>query len=347
MKKWILLGCTAALAMGLYGCGQTENAIPETTVLAYEPHITMALRENCIVDADVEAPENPICTTPGAALWEPTPETIAAVLFPQAQTTLQEIDPESYGFSLTTASGACAEFYPGSLYFFALKTAPEAAQFMAQYQSKHPEKTGEPLEFLTSQDAVALGRHILKELGLSLEPVLDAKLTMTHADFQEQQIFNWDDTFYLRFTFSYDGIPLYGTMEEPELPFLDYNNVPPAKSQAEMLITSQGIQYLRLTGIYTVVNSGDFQARITPRSALQLLRQFFADQEISYPHQVTRICLQYLPITRDMGTSLVPYWSFWMDYQYIDEYDGKTVSVKDGKVERFNAYTGENYRFGG
>lgn len=347
MKKWILWGCTAALAMGLCGCGQTNNTVTETTVLDYEPHITMALRENCMVDADVEAPEDSICASPGAALWEPNPETIATVLFPQGNTVLQEIDPESYGFSLETVSGAYAEFYPGSLYFLAQNTASETAQYMAQYQGEHPEQSGRPLDFLTPQDAVSLGSHTLKELGLALEPVLDARLSMTRADFQERQIFNWDDTYYLRFTFSYDGIPLYGTMEEPELPFLDYNNVPPAKSQAEMLITSQGIQYLKLANIYTVVSSGDSRSRIAPRSALQLLRQVFTDQEISDPHWVTRIRLQYLPITRDMGTTLVPYWSFWMDYQYIDEYDGKTVSVKDGKVERFNAYTGENYRSGG
>ena len=347
MKKWILLGCTAALTMSLCSCGQATNTVTETTVLDYEPHITMALRENCMVDADVEAPENSTCASPGAALWEPNPETIATVLFPQVHTTLQEIDPESYGFSLEDPSGACAEFYPGSLYFFVQNRASEAARFMVQYQGEHPEQAGGPLEFLTPQDAVFLGSQILKELGLSMEPMLDARLSMTRADFQEQHLFNWEDTYYLRFTFSYDGIPLYGTAEEPELPFLDYNNVPPAKSQAEMLITSQGIQYLNLTNIYTVVGPGDSQARIAPRSALQLLKQYFADQEILESHKITRIRLQYLPITRDMGTMLVPYWSFWMDYQYIDEYDGKTVSVKDGKVERFNAYTGENYRSGG
>lgn len=347
MKKWILWGCMAALAMGMSGCVEKTNTVPETTAPVYEPHITMSLRENCMVDADVEAPEDSLCASPAVALWEPNPESVKATLFPQDDVTLQEIDPESYGFSLKSHSGAQAELYPGSLYFSTQNTAADTAQHIAQYQADHPEKSGSPLDFLSPQDAVSLGTETLKALEISLDPVLERRYSMTREDLQEQQISNWNDTYYLRFTFSYEGIPLYGTAEELALPSLDYNNVPPSKTQAEMLITAQGIQYLNLTNLYVIVNSGNTQPRMAPREALNLLRQSLADQGSSDPHRVTRICLQYIPVTAEAYTTLTPYWCFWMDYQYIDEYDGKTVSVKNGKVERFNAYTGADFLSGG
>lgn len=241
----------------------------------------------------------------------------------------------------------------------------EIINLLNLYAQDNPKNSAQDLDFINRNDAIQLVEDLLKKVGVNLKPILRAYVSLpaqTIMDYQQDLLKRdqetedkyydpfgkafvlddlgiEDDACFLSFDFSYQGLPIYNG--SPTVSYVD-GVIPPYHPSLYVLITRQGLQIFDSQALFFVGQSEHAGNIITVEDAIDTYQQKY-DLVIhpeEYEMRVSSIYLEYVPIEKENGTVLIPYWCFPIEMEFPSGW--YTVSS-----ERFNAFTGEDITYGG
>lgn len=305
---------------------QSDNNTNEPTTSAAGQHITRNLSEYLTIDADV--------------------------IYPQKSNYISYcIERVAIGAEYTTVNR---------------QKNLEIQDLLFRFAMSHPGSDNNSIGFMSREDAVAMGASIIENCGVSLIPELNTCVGLEHEQIMawQQELLNDpnsyynefgkavilsdlttdDDAYYLRFTFSYDEIPVLGS-DEPSVKIADAS-FPPVGLKAEILITPLGVQEFSITPAYAVVGEQYSGAIISVDDAIDQLKATYESVILNVHYRVSSIYLEYIPLESAGKTVLTPYWCFLLEHENIRE-DGTTYWSDNLEAERYNAYTGRSLAYGG
>ncbi len=333
-------------------------------------HVEISLEENHFIDADVYTSQSKMLANPILKPLEISPETGASIFFPEdkSASSIENIDgitvlmtEEENRFS--TQRGIISYYKEGQ----AGKEYGEIENLMWRYSQDESQKQNASLNFMSQEEAVGLGVDILKNLGICFDPVLESCVAMDHQQLMDyqQHLFDSDeyynefgkvytlhdlnenhDSYLCTYTFSYQGIPVFG--HEGEAPFQFAEGIfPPYASSATILISRQGVMAFRLIGAYTELTQDELVSIIPVDQIIEAYKEKSDLVILTDKRRVGCIYLEYIPVIRDYGIALTPYWCISIDYEAKSYLDGQPTWAEAVMGERFNALTGEDMAYGG
>lgn len=344
--------------------------------------IDLELKENHQIHAEVYAPE--IQKLPSYKL-EPLqfdPQAVAAVLIPDDSSPFTiDYDEMRESSFLTTENGNVLRIGSSSIFLYRNQDQGDAAKFskddtilnlLTEYAESNPDHQNDSLAFMTMEDAIQRAENIFKELGLCWQPVLQTSIGMDHQQIMQYQqerlpeyegielqktpvldnLTQEDDTYLLRFGFSYNAVPIFGFPQEPNLELRSDAPIPVYMS-AEMMITPRGITSFNLTGGYKIVET-DVRPLLSAEEAVAKYKQKWDSTILPLEDEnweVYAIYLEYITKWADGSPYLTPYWCLGKDAMMTNRLTGETAWSREfgfsGTGVRFNAFTGEELLYGG
>lgn len=339
-----------------------EDATVGESSASRTQHVTQDLAENLTIDAEAVIPGRTQYSTYTLKMVDSAPDQLFGIFCPEGYGSFTKEDrsyPGSSVFAYKTSDGKvlvvqdnCIDY---SSYDVETGNQPmqEIATLMYYHTQEHPDAQPHDLSFMTVAEMEGFCKTILTQLGVAWEPKLNQCVTLSGQeilDFQQEmfgksyytemgqppmQLTDAKDSCYLEFSFSFDGIPLFGP-EEPTVSFMD-GVIPPSAVKATIMINADGIQDFHLQGICAVAYASDPQTVLTLEDAITALKNKY-DVEILFGTQkITDIWMEYIPVKQGESTVLTPYWCF----KNIDE------SGKYASADRINAITGKDLAYGG
>lgn len=341
-----------------------ENVTTGESVAPRTQHITQNIVENMTIDAEAVIPRETQYSTYTLKGIDGAPDRLFCIFSPEGYGSFTTETRDYPGASELIYQESSGKFLlvdnnriQYSAYNINLGNTPmqEVATLMYYHTQEHPQSQPHDLSFMTVEEMESFGKAILTQLGISWEPELNKCVTLSGQevlDFQKE-MFTTDyytqngaapttlnqaeDTCYLEFTFTYDGIPLFGP-DEPNISFMD-GVFPPMPVKATIMINAGGIQIFNLDGNYTVASASEPQAILTLDEAIAALKNKY-DLEILFGTLTTTdIWMEYIPVKQGESTVLTPYWCF----RSIDVSAGDDFPMAD----RINAITGKDLAYGG
>lgn len=354
------------------------NAVVGKTALK---QIDLELKENHQIHAAVYAPN--IRELPSYRL-EPLqfdPQAVATVLIPDDSSPFTvDYDEMRKSSTLTTENGNVLTIGSSSILLWngdqsdptKFSKYDTILNLLTEYAQSNPDQQNDSLTFMTMEEATRRAENIFKELGLCWQPVLQTGIGMDHQQimqYQQERLSEYegiqlkknpvledltqeDDAYLLTFGFSYNAVPIYGFSQEPDIELRSDSPIPVYFS-AEMIITPQGIPWFNLTGGYKIVET-DVRPLLSAEEAVAKYRQKW-DVTLLPPAdenwEVHAIYLEYITKWADGSPYLTPYWCLGRDSQVTNHFTGETAWSREvgfsGTGVRFNAFTGEDYSYGG
>lgn len=364
---------------GLVGCSSNEGSstVPSTTnttntanadvSAVYNPQqITQELCENLSIDAKAVIPDKTQYSTYTLKMVDSTPDRLFNIFSqdgPESYTSEERGDPGSSITMYVKSDGQNIVVYNNAISYSAYKddnTMQTVADLMYYYTQEYSQSQPHDLSFMTVTQMEEYGRDILSALGIAWEPELSKCVTLSGQeilDFQKEMLqkssyaefetpttlTTAEDTCYLEFTFTYDGIPLLGS-DEPEI-YSNIDMLPPPACTAVMIFNANGIQDCDVNFPCTAEPSSDPQTILSAEEAIAALKAKY-DLEILYDAQkIVGIWLEYIPMNQGQSTVLTPYWCFSIS-SLIEKSDGTDYWTEPEYAERINAITGKDLAYG-
>lgn len=201
-------------------------------------------------------------------------------------------------------------------------------------------------------------RNVLTELGVVWDMELSQCVTLSGQeilDFQSEMftdsgytefgtpmtLTDAEDTCYIVFSFSYDGVPLLGS-DEPNVSSY-VSMFPTPSAYAALMINADGIQDCEVFYPCTLEPISDSQKIMSVEEGIAALKAKY-DLEILFEAQViTDIWMEYIPVMQNENWVLVPYWCFVSKAE--ERFDSPAGDYEN--ADRINAITGEDLAYGG
>lgn len=377
-KRFIrILAITLACVFSLAGCspdeeGNTVSGNTEMTNIAntdgtsvLEPQqITQELCENMSIDAKAVIPAKTQYSTYTLKMVDCSPERLFDIFGTDGS---EKYTTEERGDSGTTmyakSDGANLVVYDNAISYSAYKddnSMQAVADLMYYYTQEYAQSQPHDLSFMTVTEMEEYGRDILSKLGVAWDVELQTCVTLSGQeilDFQKEMLQKSsyaefvtpttldtaEDTCYLEFAFSYDGIPLLGS-DEPDI-YSNIDMLPPPACTAVMIFNANGIQDCDVNFPCTAEASSEPQTILSLEEAIAALKEKY-DLEILYDSQkIVGIWLEYIPVTQEQSTVLTPYWCFSIS-SLIKKDDGTEFWTEPEYAERINAITGKDLAYG-
>lgn len=336
-------------------------------------HIIRELNQNLIIDADVMYPKQKLYSSYCVNFVSVSPEVGTALFFPDDTSNITISHEGAYGvfvdggYALKTDNGNEFTNISSSITFSTseLQKHYEIEELLLRYAEANPEYTEISLGFMSREEAISICTNAIQNCGIALTPVVETCVGLEHDRIMswQQELLNdessyynafgkamilsnltqSDDSYYIVFSFSYDGIPIF-SRNEPNIQFRD-NTLPPSSVCAEMLITSDGIQHLNIYPAYAVNEINNTGSILSVEDAIKKLEETFNSVILTEKYTVSSIYLEYMPIESNNSTVLTPYWCF----EYTSEYVGDDGNIYQSvpQAERYNAFTGNDLAYGG
>lgn len=352
-----------------------NNVTPAPEPNVSEPqHISEQLTDGLYIDADVPSPtlEKYSSYTLGKLSLES--ETAKAVFFPE-NGTVSMVYTDAQGNAYESGDyaifGENGERLSKSRYNVSFNNAQyqqhlEIEDLLDRYAEKYPEEKEHSLAFMSREEALALGASTIQALGIPFTPVADVCIGLEHNRIMawQQELLNDkssyydpfgkaiilsrldddDDAYYLRFSFSYKDISIFG-VDSPDISFADAV-FPPSAAYAKMLITANGIEHFDLYPAYVVSGVKESGPIISPEDAIAKVKESYENMILFGKAKIISICIEYIPFETAGQTVLRPYWCLSIAHENTGE-DGKTYWSDHLTAERINAFTGEDLKYGG
>lgn len=346
------------------------NTVEETISYEREIHITQSIDEKNVIDADVTSPVGDVCSSFEIEPIEISTEMGALLFFPEDSTsrTIEEIDDITSlktdgGNRFTTQRGICSFRKEGE----EGKKYDEIQNLLWRYSKEFPESVNRSLDFMTQDEAIKLAINIFSELGTCFTPVLEDCIALDHQQLMEYQktLFSSDsiydefgktylldglsenyDAYLLSFAFTYRDIPIYGFEGEPKVRFVE-NIYPPFQSTATMVISRQGLVSFQAIGIYKEISEQTETQILNVDELLEVYKQKCDLTLWNENRRVSNIYLEYIPILRETGMVLTPYWCLLIDLETSSSPTDEPKWINAIESERFNAFTGKDILYGG
>ncbi|MDR2569312.1 MAG: hypothetical protein LBD23_03310 [Oscillospiraceae bacterium] len=152
-----------------------------------------------------------------------------------------------------------------------------------------------------------------------------------------------DDAYYMWFTFNVEGINIIDTSTTPQLEMAYFDVFAPSIC-AQILITSEGIKSFYLYGNYKENGVVETKEILPFDNILNSITRKYELQIVSVPMVFVGAELEYLflPNVNNLLSDIImtPYWR--MEYK-IEDSRGTNIIFAD----RINAFTGEDFAYGG
>lgn len=383
MKKRLILyiSLIAIILLSIFISGkknkqQEDNNVMQTPApnVSQTIHINEQLTDGLYIDADVPNPTSEKCSSYTLGSLSLDTETAKTIFFPDnSSASLVHTDPQgkTYESGDYAICGQNGERLTKSNFSVSFNNAQyqqhlEIEDLLERYSTNHPEEIEHSLSFMSREDAIASGINTLKALGIQFTPVVDICIGLEHNKIiaWQQELLNdtnniydpfgkaiilsnlndSDDAYYIRFSFRYEDIPIFG-VNSPGITFADAVFPPPA-AYAKMLITPNGIEHFDLYPAYTVSDVKENRTIISPETAIANVTKSYENMILFSKAKIISICLEYIPFEGNGETVLRPYWSLFITHENTGE-DGKTYWSDHLTAERINAFTGEDLKYGG
>lgn len=378
MKKLIRMALFAAMvAMCLLGCGKQDDVEPSVTqenpdnvyatesVTPQTQHITQEIYDNLTIDADVVIPAKTQYGTYTLKMVDCTPERLFSIFNPEGTGSYETTDRSSPGFPYyvyTKTDGRKIVVQDNiikySSYNIDVSDHPmqEVANLMYYYTQAHPNAELHDLSFMTVAEMEAYGRNVLTELGIAWDMEQTQCVTLSGQeilDFQSEMLTDSsytefgipmtlkeaEDTCYMVFSFSYDGLPLLGS-DEPNVKSA-VSMMPTPSAKAVLMFNANGIQDCTVIFPCVVEPISEQHTVLSMDEAIAVLKAKY-DLEILFGSDViTDIWMEYIPVKQEQNWVLVPYWCF------VSTDEERMDVPSYGSADRFNAITGEDLAYGG
>lgn len=368
------------LAMGLTGCTKAKEtdgpdvAFPaETTAIVEvvnEPsapstqHITREICENRTIDGEAVIPGKTQYSTYTLKRVDGDPDRLFEIFCPEGHGSYtQETFDYSNDVVYRESNGKVLVVRDDAISYSAFdidsgeNPMQEVGNLMYYYTQEHPQTQPRDLSFMTVAEMEKFGKDILRQLGIEWKAELLNCVTLSGQeilDFQKEMfsksiytefgtptaLSKAEDTCYLEFTFSHDGVPLFGP-EEPSVSFVE-DVFPPMPANATILFNKDGIQKVEVNCACIAETASEPQEILSLENAIASLKSKY-DLAIQFGTlKVTDIWMEYIPVKQGNTLVLTPYWCF----KEIDE-ERQNIPGYLGNGERFNAITGKDLAYGG
>ena len=378
MKQYIYLAlCAILISACLIGCGKQESEDDNTTdgitetVASTElaapqvQHITQEICDNLTIDADAVIPAKTQYGTYTLKMVDCNPERLFSIFDPNGTGNYETADHSSPGYPYyvyTKTDGRKIVVQDNiiqySSYNIDMGDHPmqEVANLMYYYTQEHPNAELHDLSFMTVAEMEVYGRNVLTELGIAWDMELTQCVTLSGQeilDFQSEMFTDSsytefgtpmtlkeaEDTCYMVFSFSCDGLPLLGS-DEPKVKSA-VSMMPTPSAKAVLMFNANGIQDCTVFFPCVVEPISEQQTVLSVDEAIAVLKAKY-DLEILFGSDViTDIWMEYIPVMRDQNWALVPYWCF------VSTEEERMDVPGYGSADRFNAITGEDLTYGG
>lgn len=370
MKKYICLALCAVLVVScLFGCGEdNSDSIPvKDAMTPGTHHITQEICDNLTIDADVVIPVKKQYSTYTLKMVDSTPERLFSVFDPNGTGSYETEDRSTpgYPYYVYTKSDGRNIVVQGNIikyssYNIDMGDHPmqEVSNLMYYYTQKYSDTQPHDLSFATAAEMETYGRNVLTELGvvwdmeltqcvtLSGQEILDFQSEMfTDSDYTEfgtpMTLTDAEDTCYMVFSFSYDGVPLLG-IDDPNVSS-HVSMLPTPSTYAALMINADGIQDCVVFYPCALEPISEPQAILSVEEAIAALKAKY-DLQILFESQViTDIWMEYIPVMQNENWVLVPYWCFVSKAE--ERLDSPAGDYEN--ADRINAITGEDLAYGG
>lgn len=340
-------------------------------------HIQGIFCEGVTMDADVTYPEREAYNCYATKAPELTPEFLGELFLAEdasPRTVNPTSDPKEWPeyagfFTIETENGGFVRWDNGNLLYAAPrmeldgKKTASIEEAVWDYAQATPINDVE-LPGLSREAAEALVTGIIEKLDMTGTPEIDAFVGLDHAAIEEyaarrfkEEDYAWlldigklvelhdltedDDAYYIRMSFTLDGLPLYGDGDHR----LESGGEPISVSNASLEATVVGGELVdfALEGCYSLSGA---EVRTEPvidfDTLMGKVKEKYDLLIPSSPVVFTDVFMEYLPHrVTNVDCDLRPYWV--LEYGYMSA-DG---SLKIAGAERFNAVTGEDAAYGG
>lgn len=335
-------------------------------------HMYETLCDGLVIDADIPTSENLAFPTYQANYFVISAEDAVSVLAEGSEIKekdLQYFDYDPNGFKVELDSGAEIYHDCGWLSYDSEteKQDREIADLLSRYGEKHSEEAVHELSFMTSDEAVSKAAALIGALDIIGEPELDTIVGLTGAEIMvwqselmtDESYSEWvdigktivledltseNDAYYLSFYFTYQDIPVYNLIREPNVSFAT-DSIPPYEMTASVLITPKGVRYFQLkNALGAQGEESEAQSLISAQEALQKVCEKRENSIVFGIDFITEVWLEYIPI-RDANAAegvgpytLKPYWCFGTG-------DANAGGEYITNAERINAITGDDLAY--
>lgn len=378
MKQYIYLALCAALISACFlGCGNQANedicatngiteTVPATeTVTLQIQHLTDEICDNLTIDADAVIPTKTQYETYTLKMVDSDPDRLFSIFSEDGASGYTTEDRSYTGASIFKYSKPDGRnvvvqdnIIQYSSYDIDIGEHPmqEVANLMYYYTQEHPNAQPHDLSFMTVEEMEEYGKSVLTELGIAWDMELVQCVSLSRQeilDFQNEMFTNSSytefgsplklteaaDTCYMVFSFSYDGIPLFGS-REPSVQSA-VSMMPSPSAGAVLVFNESGIQDCTVRFPCVVEPIAGQQTILTIDEAIAALKAKY-DLEILFGTQIiTDIWMEYIPVMQNQDWVLVPYWCFVSTDKELMDVPGFETA------DRFNALTGEDLAYGG
>lgn len=332
-------------------------------------HIKKELDTNLTVDADVILPSKSAYSTYSMGYQSFTPKELAAI-FPAGDPGKAIVDTTTGGGLYISIPDNGSILANRAITSFVVNTrASTINSLIAEFGGslENPPSLSKELSFMTRDDAIKKATGFLQALKLPCEPTTKPMVAAITGEelneYQERLLKNSgykdspktkilkdlsekDDVYYLQFRFMKEGLPVYSTLEEPNISMRQQDAFSPFPMVAKIAITAQGVQYLDVQQALSLNGKPSAPTPVLSLDeALECLKKSQADIILTQPHIVKKIWMEYISIQNadtkfeNASYTLTPYWCF-----QIDVVSGNDTSVQ---AERYNALTGKDLAYGG
>lgn len=380
MNKFVCLAlCAVMVVTCLMGCGKQDDVEPNVTqgttdnlsatesVTPQTQHITQEICDNLTIDADAVIPAKTQYGTYTLKMVDCNPERLFSIFDPNGTGSYETTDRSSPGFPYyvyTKSDGRKIVVQDNiikySSYNIAMGDHPmqEVSNLMYYYTQRYPNAQPHDLSFSTVAEMEAYGRSVLTELGAVWDMELTQFVTLSGQEilnFQSEMftdsgyaefgtpmtLTEAEDTCYMVFSFSYDGVPLLGG-DEPDVSSY-VSMFPTPSAYAALMINADGIQDCEVFYPCTLETVSEPQTILSVEEAIAALKAKY-DLEILFEAQIiTDIWMEYIPVMQDQNWVLAPYWCFVSKAEeHLDSPAGDYENA-----DRINAITGEDLAYGG
>ena len=336
--------------------------------------IDLVIKENHQVHAKVYAPDQSEMKIATVEYPKFDPEQAFEILCPQDQSAHTTEHDEVYQDTIVTSENGLT--IRGGEAALSLSYQDEnintkydeMCRLLEIYAIEHPDEQSD-LSFMTRDEAIAKGKQILKDLGINLQPEVETCSALDHVQLQAYQkellaadakmeypkydpfdnvpilenLTEADDSYRIKFYFSYNGVPVYGPGQAPSIRVYN-NSFPPFPFTAELMISGNEITYFTMNGAFRIVGDNAQEKILTAEEAVNVYAEKWGQTVKPIPEetwQVNSVYLEYLPKDEGGNWKLIPYWCIVTGSAYTDTRTGEKVWSNSG--ERFNAITGEEY----
>lgn len=340
-------------------------------------HVKRNIKENHYIDAGVYMPAQTTCSTYRVELLDSDPIDIAKKLFPNEGP--YTVTNKDYATNVLTSDGKTICITPSRIYSGAAidedgKKWEEIEILLNSFTQQEAKVSSKSLDFLSYDEAIKLGKETIKNLGVCLDPVLQVCVGMDAAELisfqkellkvdEESQYESYNpfgkayifsdlssdyDAYYLKFGFRYDGIPLYGYEGEP-LVMTQTSEASPSAMYADMVISSNGIERINIFGTYSSMEKSITEPILTFEQVIAKYEEQYEETLLPTEPEtwiISSIYMEYLPVWED-ELYLIPYWCFLGDVEYSSPQTGEQLHIAAAFGDRLNAFSGENFEYGG